>query len=439
MFRFYLKGARGMIEIGKAGEMIMVRGRRDYILKLYDTELVRFSAEGNHFGRLTAEIDYVNEAEMPLFPIPLNEEITPESILSWLESRTIPKHREFVKEILATADLALGDTLGIIDVCKGLSVNDSFWIDQVGREQSFAEVNLFDNELDDTLALVAYTGFTSSQRHKLGLSTEWTTSGQFAKAWRRIGDYLLLYKAGSEGFANAGMEPYSEYFAAQLAKAMGVNAITYDLDKWHGKLASVCPLINDKDTALVPFYAATGQSTFPLNLAICAAVSDEMLDELRSMIVFDAMLCNVDRHAGNYGFLRDNRTGEIKTLAPLFDHNLSLFSRDMECDFKDWPTRADTVMTPRTGKLSFKEECAVVMGEKQHEQLRKAVGFKFRNHPQYPIPENRLNALNNYISGRCSELLGIPVVDETCLREDLDVELHTIKEPIPLLNAWKRR
>lgn len=415
-----------------------MKGRRDYILKLYDEKLIEFSVEANRFGRLTVDVGYVNDARRHLFPIPLMGGASGAAILSWLEGRTIPKNREFVNEILATAGLSVGDTLGIIDVCKGLSVNDSFWVDQAGDEQDFDRVNLFDNELDDTLALVAYTGFTNSQRRKLGLSTEWTTDGQFAKAWRRIDGRLLLYKAGSKGFANAGMEPYSEYFAAQLAARMGIESVPYDLEKWHGKLASVCPLINDKDTALVPFYAATGQSEFPLNLAVCSAISDDMLERVRSMIVYDAMICNIDRHAGNYGFLRDNHTGEIQGLAPLFDHNLSLFSRDMESDFQDFAVRANTVMAPRTGTLSFLEECRAVMGERQHEQLRRAVGFRFQNHPQYPISEARLHALNDYIAGRCAELLRVPVVNERTFREELEAELVAVKEPIPILSMMER-
>lgn len=119
------------------------------------------------------------------------------------------------------------------------------------------------------------------------------------------------------------MEPYSEYFASQLAAAMGISAVTYHLEMWKDKLASVCPLMNDIDTALVSFWAATGES-----------------------------ICNVDRHANNFGLLRDNRTGKIKGFAPLFDHNFSLFSRDMEGDFAQFKKRADTIMVLRTGNLS---------------------------------------------------------------------------------------
>lgn len=42
------------------------------------------------------------------------------------------------------------------------------------------------------------------------------------------------------------------------------------------------------------------------------------------MIVLDALILNTDRHMGNYGFIVDNRTMQIKRMAPMFDHNQAL-------------------------------------------------------------------------------------------------------------------
>ena len=410
----------------------MIKDARRYILKLYDEELVRFDAQIDFLGNMQVDILDVNESKKAQRPVVLIEQINGSTVQNWLESRTIPKNRQFVNEILAQAGLAYGDTLGIIDVCKGLSVGDAFWVDTVGEEQSWKDVNLFENELDETLSLVAYTGFTDTQRHKLGLSTEWTSEGQFAKAWRRLDDNLVLYKAGSEGFANAGMEPYSEYFASQLADKMGLRAVRYNLDMWKGKLASTCPLLNNEDTALVPFYVATGQSRFPTTMAIAAGSTPDIFEDMRTMTVFDALICNTDRHAGNYGFLRDNLTGKIVGMAPLYDHNLSLFARDMKTDYKQWPARANSVMTPATGRLSFLEQCQLVMGEIQHEQLRRVIGFHFENHPAYPIPDDRLGALNTYFTQRCAELLNIPCADTKHLNRVLEKERSSIKEHVAL-------
>lgn len=38
---------------------------------------------------------------------------------------------------------------------------------------------------------------------------------------------------------------------AQIAEAMGINAVSYGLDRWKGILASTCKLFTDIDTSYV--------------------------------------------------------------------------------------------------------------------------------------------------------------------------------------------
>ena len=58
-----------------------------------------------------------------------------------------------------------------------------------------------------------------------------------AKCWRRVNGKIILYKSGTEGFANSGNEPYCEYYAYQVAETMGIDAVQYGLSKWKGRLA----------------------------------------------------------------------------------------------------------------------------------------------------------------------------------------------------------
>lgn len=82
---------------------------------------------------------------------------------------------------------------------------------------------------------------------------------------------------------------------------------------------------------------------------------------------------------------------------------------------------------PVTGTLSFSDESRVVMGEMQHEQLRKMIGFELTNHPQYPISQARLSALNRYVKEKVEELLKIPVADEKELKKKMNKELERIR------------
>lgn len=55
-------------------------------------------------------------------------------------------------------------------------------------------------------------------------------------------------------------------------------------------------------------------------------------ERFREMVVMDAVMANVDRHAGNYGFVVDNATGNVLRMAPLFDHSMACLPMMMEGD-----------------------------------------------------------------------------------------------------------
>lgn len=41
----------------------------------------------------------------------------------------------------------------------------------------------------------------------------------------------------------------------------------------------------------------------------------------QDLMVFDARICNRDRHLGNFGYLVDNNTGAYLSPAPIQNHN----------------------------------------------------------------------------------------------------------------------
>lgn len=401
-----------------------------YRLKLYDDVLAEFSLRIDEFGELSCEMLDRDESKRALFPPAMAKGMSAESFLEWVGTRTIPKNRKFAGEILAAAGLEPDDAIGILDACKGLSANDSYWLDNGDADLEFGAINLFENPLDEVLSHVAFTGCGTKQRHRAGLSAEFTTDGSYPKAWRRIDGRLVLYKAGTSGFANSGMEPYSEYFSSQIAERMGIPHVEYGLDEWKGALASTCPLLNTKDVSYVPFFQAADPS-FPNALAVLSRLDSGMAQAYRSMLVFDAVTANVDRHGANFGVLRDNATGEVLGMAPIFDHNLALFPQEMPADFPDLLERAHG-RGPVNSRLGFIDQSGLVMGRAQHEQVARLAGFELRNHPRYPVSEERLAALNAYLAERTRELLKIAPIDEKSLSSKMEERYRKIGEEQPI-------
>ena len=375
-----------------------------YILRLYDEDLITFSLEEKGIEGLQARILYSTTQNAHLFPLDL--ELTDEGIVKWLGKRVIPKNRQFVDEILKTLGLSVNNTKGIIDVCMGLSLNDSYWIVPADFDGKFADYNLYENRFSEALSLVAYTGVSGSNE-AFSTSPELTTNGTLRKAWRFVDDDgIYLYKGGTEGAANTGNEPYSEYYACQIAEAMGLPCVHYDLENWKGILASQCRLFTDIDTAFVPIGRFLNKCTLKACLDYYASLGNDFYEQLCSMLVFDSVIYNEDRHFGNFGVLRDNHTGQIISPAPIFDNGLSLFNFAMPDDFKNLKEYAKTRSNPY--RISYEEICKEVIGPKQKAQLRRLIGFRFKRHPSLNLPEERLTSIEKQISERVRELLSIP-------------------------------
>ena len=180
----------------------------NYILKQFDEPLVKFSATTDT-SEPEIQILWTNEEKAAFLPLDLT--LTPDGLSRWLRRRTIPKNRAYVHSLLAKCGLIINRPLGIISACKGLSLNDCYWVVEDGDTASFDKVNLYDNPFSNVLAELAFTGYGSSVRASLLSSPEFTTNGMLRKCWRRIGGKVYLYKGGTEGAANTGNEPYSEF------------------------------------------------------------------------------------------------------------------------------------------------------------------------------------------------------------------------------------
>ena len=378
--------------------------RQRYSLRLYDEELLTFSMEDAGLSGLKTQLLTVNQDRLPVFPLDL--EVTDEGILKWLQRRVIPKNRAFVDEILKSLGLSVNNTKGIIDVCKGLSLNDSYWIVPEGFDGKFSAFNLYDNRFSNVLSLVAYTGIGNSKA-AVSTSPELTTHGMLRKAWRFIdGKGIFLFKGGSEGAANTGNEPYSEYYACQIAEQMGLYAVHYDLENWKGILASTCRLFTDINTSFVPIGRIVKTGGIPACLKYYEQIGPEALEDLKSMLVFDAVIYNEDRHFGNFGILRDNHSGKVIGAAPIFDNGISLFNYAMPDDMENLTEYAKTRSNPY--QIPYETVCREVMGARQRNQLRRLLGFRFRRHPSINLPEERLIAIEKQVNTRVRELLALP-------------------------------
>lgn len=375
----------------------------NYVLKQFDLPLLKFAVEED-LASPVLKVLWVNEAHRNLLPLDLKPEAG--SLSRWIRHRTIPKNRAYVHALLAKCGLNLNRPMSIIAVCKGLSLNDSYWIVEEGFEGSFDKYNLYENRFSQILGLVAFTGYGSSNRTSLESSPEFTTNGMLPKCWRRVNGKVLLYKGGTSGTSNTGNEPYSEYYAAQVAQAMGIDAIGYGLSKWKGVLCSTCELFTSKDYAYMPIGHIVTEGGFVAVFDYYQQLGEAFVQAFRDMLVFDAVVCNTDRHFGNFGLMIDNATNTIARPAPLFDHGNSLFNfagKEYLQNAELLQQYVDTLAPCTYG--DFIETAGKYMNGKNHDQLRRLLTFHFKRHSRYNLSSDSLRLIEEQVQKRARILL----------------------------------
>lgn len=260
--------------------------------------------------------------------------------VEWAINRTLSISRSYAKELLNFLRLPQTNGYEICKVCRGLTLEDSYWIKQEEDEKSWEEVNLFQNELSLFLAELALSGSISREtraeretlydpipRRRLKIHTpELTTLGASAKGWIRGKDGLYLHKVGKYELA-----------ASQILEVLKIPHILYEESEKEELSAYITKerkeWLEGVGEKMVKSRLFTNEAyslvTFEEFSVFCGFygrnpyIEAEKLDRKAylEMQVADYLLNNDDRHGQNWGFFMENSTGKLTGYCPLFDHD----------------------------------------------------------------------------------------------------------------------
>ena len=318
-------------------------------------------------------------------------------INDWIDGRAIAKHRAPIEKLMR--ELGLTTRHDFIGMVRCLSLTDTFWMKREDEDLTWDDVSLYRNPFDDAIARIAFDGTGMCGRQNSPTSPEFATSGSFAKCWVREGGQISLLKRGSTGYANAGFESYSEKLASGLLDAAKVDHVPYSLVRFHGKLACKCPLFTSEDEGFVSAHRFF-DGPFGVRDMLSFAAEHGAEEVFREMVVMDAVMANVDRHAGNYGFLVDNTTGEILRMAPLFDHNMACLPMMMEMDDFD---EYISLIGPKIG-TDFIAIGRALMTPAIRAKLIDLKDFEYTD-PGFDYPKWKLDAVNKLKNVQIEALL----------------------------------
>lgn len=393
-----------------------------YILQNKDIPLLKFDLmrEKIQVGGLEAydyslQIKYMNQEKQALLPYSLQQDSSPENLLQWIGKRKAPKNRQFVDKLMQT----IGDDenpLAYVDISHALSLNDALWITNAAYPIAWQDFNLYHHPFNEVLAYVAFTGY-SEKISGVVTSPEYTSSGALKKCWSNRLDGIYLIKGDdfikyTDGRSQATME----YYAAQVAEVMGFEHIPYDLEMFHhrnGEKEKVCKckLFTSEDvgyTAAYDFFRAKGLAMKRANLANIL-VQDKMAEiygreKYGDLMIYDALICNKDRHLGNFGYLTDNNTGAYLRPAPIFDNGFSLLYGAAKNDMEN----LEAYISSLSGKyMNFDTAVKLFIRPDHIPGIRKLLNFHFRKHPKYNVANATLEKMSQFIQLRARKILSL--------------------------------
>ena len=358
---------------------------KQYILLNKDVEIARF-----HIGELENVVIDKLYTTLPEWI---------RNLPVFIANRRAPKHRENMSQLLKESGC---DTLdGYLSITHALSLIDTFWVKPVGSHLEWKDVSLYTHPFNEVIAKTAFEGGLHG-RQLSTTSPEYGTDGSFAKCWIRENGIIKMLKRGSSGARNAGLEPYSEFYASQLTSRITSHYVDYDIRTHNGRLCSVCDCFTNEEYGFVPYDAV-----FPGNTDVVTVINNiaslGFENKIKTMFVVDAVIYNEDRHKNNFGFIVDNKKQEIVDMAPLFDHNISLLPYAEEEDF----TKLEEYLSikgPRIGDDFYKiaRYCLTPETRKALINLR---DFQFERDGKLDLPEWRLEYLEKFVRENIHKIL----------------------------------
>lgn len=336
------------------------------------------------------------------------------NVESWIKSRLrftcISKQRK--EELFAT--IGIGRSESLIEHTHCISLTDAFWIKQEDDKKKWADVSPFRNsnysQLISTYALEQYI-IDSKEKEESYYNPVFSTRGTFPHAWRFNNENDITFiKAGSKytiGGSNSSREPYSEYFASQIAQYLGFNGVKYSLrnhKRQDNRVEAVteCQCFTTERIGSVSA-KDIGLDTYEDVIKFCMGLGESSIETCLDMFFLDCLTLNFDRHLQNIEFLINNETLEIIEMAPIFDNNNSLLPRFIEGI--DTFNREDYIT--REG-ISFEELFELICKYTDYRRLRdllsKLRDFKFElkdsDSKGVSIKPGRLGFLNSFLQER---------------------------------------
>lgn len=242
----------------------------------------------------------------------------------WCASRVLSLDRKYAKELLNSIGVAQATTdlerAKISQSYHCVSLTDVYWVRKKGEMIYFADLNLYDNPLNEAIVELSLKGKQMTVTH-YELAPDLSTKGCFPKAWIRKNTGFKLLKDGAKESVKR------ELLASAICQCFDIRQVKYKEYIYDGELVTESDIITSKAYSIVSKMAF---DIYACNHDLDTYEVCKLIDPVTyyGMNILDYLTGNTDRHVENWGFLIDNETNQYISLYPLMDFNQCFLSYD---------------------------------------------------------------------------------------------------------------
>lgn len=297
-----------------------------------------------------------------------------QAVKSYLSSRLLSLSRDNAKQIYAAFQIpqidSIDNRVNICIKCKGVSIQDSYWIKEDSEETNWSYVNIRQNKLRDIVD-VSLSGFDPTFTTN-SICPELTTKGLFRKGWIHLGSDLYMLKSDrTSNHVNTKMEILASDMLDCFENVLDSIAYVGDIKETvEGvEFISICKNFVEDDYSFVEAWEVM-EYMDRINQDFRGYCLSQWGYLFASIPILDYIIVNTDRHTQNYGFLMNNDTGKLEQIAPLFDFNCALIADYFKRDARDTLSQMfNTSETLRELAYKFLPNSHIKLNEKKFRRL----------------------------------------------------------------------
>lgn len=273
----------------------------------------------------------------PVHPelLPLGGCIDSAMLKKWWQRRAVPIGQGKIQRILEQLGITTPQEYLVKNL--GMSLTDHYWIKPLDMELGWADINLFTNDFRDPVGDMQF-GQETDEILELptdAFSPSSSAQGELRKKWI-ISDRMRCLVKGNHG--SNSQESLNEVVATLLHKKQGKQPyVSYSTMRMGDaqQLYCVCESFTSDEVEFIPAIdivdSKKKDNAMPMYEHFIHVCGEYGLGEsavrsfLEYQILTDFVMTNTDRHLNNFGVLRNARTLEFMSMAPIFDSGNSMF------------------------------------------------------------------------------------------------------------------